>query len=71
MDDANGKILDVDTISLDNIDILFEWRPEYKAPVMQEAPTWLEEEEEEEHQQAHRTRHEQQECGLEEDFLHH
>jgi hypothetical protein len=44
------KIPDVDTISLDNINILSEWRVEYEAFVMEEALAWLEEEEQ---QQTH------------------
>jgi hypothetical protein len=44
----------VDTISLDNINILSEWRVEYEAPIMEEALAWLEEEEQQ--QQAHRGR---------------
>jgi hypothetical protein len=32
------KIPDVDFISLDNINILFEWRVEYETPIMEEAP---------------------------------
>jgi hypothetical protein len=42
------KIHDVYTISLVNINILSGWRVEYEAPVMEEAPAWLEKEEEEE-----------------------
>jgi hypothetical protein len=37
------KILDVDAISLDDTNILSEWRVEYKVHIM-EAPTWLEDE---------------------------
>jgi hypothetical protein len=39
------KILDVDTISLDNVNILSEWRVEYEVPIMEKEPMWLEEEE--------------------------
>ena len=42
---------DANAISLDNIDILSKWRVEIETPIMEEAPTWLEEgqvEEEEE-----------------------
>ena len=37
------KELDVDAISLDNIEILSKWRVEIETPVMEEAPAWLEE----------------------------
>lgn len=36
---------DVDTISLDNINIFSYWRVEYEASIMEEAPDWLEEKE--------------------------
>jgi hypothetical protein len=35
---------DVDSISLDNIDVLSKWRVEVEMPIMEEAPAWLEEE---------------------------
>jgi hypothetical protein len=42
----------VDTISLDNIDILSEWRVEIEVPLLDEAPAWLEEgDQEKQHQQ--------------------
>jgi hypothetical protein len=41
----------VDAISLDNINILFEWRVEYEGPITEEALPWLEEEEQEQHAQ--------------------
>jgi hypothetical protein len=53
------KISNVDSISLDNIDIFFEWRVEYKEPIMEEAPMSLEEEEERQ-QQAQWVREEKQ-----------
>jgi hypothetical protein len=34
----------VDAISLKNIDVLSKWRVEVEMPIMEEAPTWLEEE---------------------------
>jgi hypothetical protein len=60
------KIPDVDAISLDNINILSEWRVEYEAPIMEEAPEWLEEEEQQ--QASTRAGEEQQEWGAEEHF---
>jgi hypothetical protein len=38
-----GKELEVDAISLDNIDILSKWRVEVEVPLFDEAPAWLEE----------------------------
>ena len=38
------RTLDVDAISLDNIDVLSKWRVEAEIPIMEEAPGWLEEE---------------------------
>jgi hypothetical protein len=35
----------VDDVSLDNINILSEWRVECEVPIMEEALMWLEEEE--------------------------
>jgi hypothetical protein len=37
------KELEVDVISLDNIDILSKWRVEVEVPLLDEAPRWLEE----------------------------
>jgi hypothetical protein len=37
------KELEVDAISLDNIDILSKWRVEIEVPLLDEAPAWLEE----------------------------
>lgn len=39
-------IPDVDAISFDKINILSKRRVEYETPIMEAAPTWLEEEEE-------------------------
>lgn len=36
--------MDLDVISLDNIDVLFKWRVESEVPIMEESPTWLEKE---------------------------
>ena len=41
----------MDAISLDNIDILSKWRVEIELPIMEEAPTWLEEEQHEEREE--------------------
>ena len=38
------KSPDVDAIRLDNIDVLSKWRVEVELPIMEEAPTWLDEE---------------------------
>jgi hypothetical protein len=38
------RTLDMDAISLDNIDVLSKWRAEAEMPIMEEAPAWLEEE---------------------------
>jgi hypothetical protein len=38
------RTLDVDAISLGNIDVLSKWRVEDEMPIMEEAPAWLEEE---------------------------
>jgi hypothetical protein len=38
------RTLDVDVISLDNIDVLSNWRVEAEMPIMEETPAWLEEE---------------------------
>lgn len=37
--------LDVDAISLDNIDVLSKWRVESEVPIMEGSPAWLEQEE--------------------------
>ena len=39
----------MDAISLDNIDVLSKWRVESEMPIMEETPTWLEEELEQQH----------------------
>ena len=36
------KIPNVDAISMDNINILSKRRIEYKVPILEEAPVWLE-----------------------------
>jgi hypothetical protein len=38
-----NRTLDVDAMSLDNIDVLSKWRVDSEMPIMEEAPTWLEE----------------------------
>ena len=35
--------MDLDAISLDNIDVLPQWRVEFEVPILEESPTWLEE----------------------------
>ena len=37
------KTPDVDVVSLDNIDILSTWRVEAELPIIEVAPSWLEE----------------------------
>ena len=37
------KVPNVEAISLDNINILSEWRVESEAPILAESPAWLEE----------------------------
>jgi len=44
------KTPDVDAISLDNIDILSTWRVEAELPIIEAAPSWLEEPEAQEGQ---------------------
>ena len=45
------KTPDVDAISLDNIDILSTWRVEAELPIIEAAPSWLEESEAQEGQE--------------------
>ena len=45
------KTPDVDAISLDNIDILSTWRVEVELPIIEAAPSWLEEPEAQEGQE--------------------
>lgn len=45
------KTPDVDAISLDNIDILSTWRVEVELPIIEAAPSWLEESEAQEGQE--------------------
>lgn len=34
--------MDPDAISLDNIDVLSQWRVESEEPILEESPSWLE-----------------------------
>ena len=45
------KVPDVEAISLDNINILFEWRVESEAPIMAESLAWLEGEQQQEEEE--------------------
>lgn len=57
-----GEIVgDMDTISLENINIFSEWRLDYDPLIIEEALEWLEEEEEQ--HQVHGEREEKQEWG--------
>ena len=49
------KELDVNAISLDNIDILSKWRISIETPIMEESPTWLEIEEGQEEEEVEDT----------------
>jgi hypothetical protein len=44
------RTLDVDAISLDNINVLSKWMVEAEVPIMVEALAWLEEEQQQEEQ---------------------
>ena len=59
------KHQDVDAISLDNIDILSTWRVEAELPIIEAAPSWLEESESQEGQE--QEEHEDEEVEEDED----
>ena len=55
------KTSNVDAISLDNIDILSTWRVEAELPIIEAAPSWLEESEAQEGQEKEEHRDEEDE----------
>ena len=55
------KTPDVDAISLDNIDILSTWRVEVELPIIEAAPSWLEEPEAQEGQEQEENEDEEEE----------
>ena len=59
------KTPDVDAISLDNIDILSTWRVEAELPIIEAAPSWLEQSEAQEGQE--QEEHEDEEAKEDED----
>ena len=61
------KTPDVDAISLDNIDILSTWRVEAELPIIEVAPSWLEEPEAQEGQEQEENEDEEAEEEEDED----
>ena len=61
------KTPDVDAISLDNIDILSTWRVEVELPIIEAAPSWLEEPEAQEGQEQEENEDEEAEEDKNED----
>jgi hypothetical protein len=59
------RTLDVDAISLDNINVLFKWRVKFEVLTMEKAPAWLEEEQQQEEQKGEEEKKEQEEEWLE------